>query len=454
MAIIDRHRQARYTEVGRIRCGLAPGASGNDKRFPVSIDHFRFTSPSRDLIEAIAQRYGGTPTPWRHPGNRSNQFEVITKTSDIPVDLPPQNVEPWYELWGGNQTCMRRCDGEVERLRSVEDRIQRCLCDPTGAMERGDPNRECQITIRMIVRLTDFPTMGVWHLASHGWSATDEWDRYNELLRRLPENGYLPCRLLLERRTSNNMTWSTERGREELDARRYVVPTLLFDVTTVQALVAGQDVFRRMISGIEEQRATLYAPPAAAAITDGRESRAPGGEPAAPSQLELRLRERIAEAMEHADPEGEYADIWRQAKAARLTSLLEPLRELRAALAALAATTTPEPEAAVEGDAAAVIDAVVLEDPPAGVDEPEPAGTRMPDDPMELDRQDQFNRLIALAGQRGWRTSDVTDVVKAFTRAALSEATAEQIRYLVDAMGSGRLNVPSDVAKLLGEDPE
>ena len=60
MPILTLQRQMR--ELGRIRTGIqVAGANGGRKR-PSKLETFRFTSASRDLVEAAAAAYGGKAT--------------------------------------------------------------------------------------------------------------------------------------------------------------------------------------------------------------------------------------------------------------------------------------------------------------------------------------------------------------------------------------------------------
>ena len=74
MAILGLQQQ--QTEVGRIRLGVKVTAKSGKLR-PAKLDTLRFTSPRRELIEKIAELYGGACEPWQPPrGNR--QWQVIT----------------------------------------------------------------------------------------------------------------------------------------------------------------------------------------------------------------------------------------------------------------------------------------------------------------------------------------------------------------------------------------
>src|SRR4051812_33568268 len=130
MPIIDLQR--RLTEVGRIRIGQKVATKNGGTR-PGKLDRLRFTSPAKHLIVEIANQLGGTAQPWQAPAGP--QFEVVTEASEIPVYVPPQTIDPWYELWG-NGYMQRKCDGQREAKRDVA-----CMCSPD--------KRECKPTTRI-----------------------------------------------------------------------------------------------------------------------------------------------------------------------------------------------------------------------------------------------------------------------------------------------------------------
>lgn len=107
MPILD--LQLRQRELGRIRIGRKAAGKGN----PQKLDKFRFTSASGELIERIAELYGGEALPWVNDGQ--SQFEVFTAVNRLPILVPPQPISQWYEMWSGGG-CQRRCDGRKNIL--------------------------------------------------------------------------------------------------------------------------------------------------------------------------------------------------------------------------------------------------------------------------------------------------------------------------------------------------
>jgi hypothetical protein len=137
--------QQRLTQVGVIRLG-EQRISKNNKPYPAKLDTFRVTSPSKDLVDAVAALYGGQVTAWPE-GPGGGQWQVVTKTTEIPVHVLPQKIDPNYELWG-NGFRSRLCDGETERVRNCP-----CFCaadraetEANGGTWVRDPRRHCKPT--------------------------------------------------------------------------------------------------------------------------------------------------------------------------------------------------------------------------------------------------------------------------------------------------------------------
>ncbi|MBA2643597.1 MAG: hypothetical protein H0U82_11835 [Actinobacteria bacterium] len=130
--------QRRMMEIARVRLGRK-GSKGQ----PEKLDHFRFTSASRE----------------------------------------------WLELWSGGG-CERRCDGETEALSGKP-----CLCNPD--------ERACKPTTRIAFMLPDVPGFGLVRLESHGWNAAAELPGAVDVLMRAAAQGaFIPAVLRLEPRTS------------------------------------------------------------------------------------------------------------------------------------------------------------------------------------------------------------------------------------------------------------
>jgi len=213
MAIIG--LQLSQAESGRIRLGMKV-ASGRGTR-PAKLDRFRFTSPRKNLIEKIAELYGGAVEEWQPPRG-AGQWQVITNATDIPVVVPPQDPaeSQWLELWSAGG-CQRRCDGQTEKISG-----QACMCDPDPA------RRDCKMHTRLRVMLEDVPGLGAWRVDTGSYYAATELPGIAQLLAQA--QGAIPGRLVLDQRTV------VRDGK----TKNFVVPVLDCTELTPKELMSGR----------------------------------------------------------------------------------------------------------------------------------------------------------------------------------------------------------------------
>lgn len=219
MPLLDIQRRMR--ELGRIRTGQQV-ASGNGRKRPAKLEHFRLTSPSRPLIEAAAVAYGGQVRAWE------GQWEVLTTADTIDVVIPPgQSISQWYEMWSGGG-CQRRCDG---RTNVLTDTPCACPADPADRRELAASGGACKPTTRLNVILPDIPDLGVWRLESHGYYAAAELSGTVDVLEAADR--LLPARLRLEPRESKKPGKPTAQ---------YMVPVLELPTVRISELMGGGPV--------------------------------------------------------------------------------------------------------------------------------------------------------------------------------------------------------------------
>jgi hypothetical protein len=237
--------QRRQTEVGRIRIGQqVPGRNGKTR--PEKLDRFRFTSPSRELIEQVAGLYGGQTQAWSPPSGAA-QWEVVTDSAAIPVIVPPQPVTQWMEMWSGGG-CARRCDGVREALSD-----QPCLCDPDPA------RRECKPTTRLNLMLAEVPGIGVWRLETHGYYAATELGGLADLVESVRRP--IPARLELQQRTVK---------RQGEKPNHFAVPVVHFDFIPGQILALDSSPAPAPAIEGDSNRTAIEAAPAREKLTPGR----------------------------------------------------------------------------------------------------------------------------------------------------------------------------------------
>lgn len=218
--------ETRAPEAGRIRLGVKTG------RAMKSLETFRFTSPYKDCIEALAAQYGGHINAWSDPkASPNNQWEVITEAKQIEVFLPPNPVSTWYELYSG-AGLLRRCDGEVC---SIPQQTGPNQWEPVNApcICVGKQNMECAPHTRLKVLLPNVPFRGIWRLETKGWNALKELPGMAELIRQLNDSGSM-VRVALGIEKRSQMRPSGKRN--------FVTPTLTMLDSPNQVLAGGAQV--------------------------------------------------------------------------------------------------------------------------------------------------------------------------------------------------------------------
>lgn len=213
----------RLPEQGRIRFGM----KHPQRKFPMSLDTFRFTSPDRNAIEKIAEVFGGQARPWNEPkAQQKNQWEVLTTSDCIDVWVPPGGLSVGYELWSGSGR-ERFCDGDecvitLYGPNGPEDRVQSCICMRQDRLD-------CKPKVRLTVVLPQIPFGGGWRLESGSWAAFHEMPTMEQMLQALQTQGMVQATLRLVERTK--VVKKTSGGTE---TRRWKVPVLGLSATPME----------------------------------------------------------------------------------------------------------------------------------------------------------------------------------------------------------------------------
>jgi hypothetical protein len=296
----------RMPEAGRIRIGEKVRSSGGKER-PSSIDVFRFTSPTRILIEQLAALYGGEVAEWNEPRARTKkQWQVRTTTNEIDVYVAEGGLSEHYELWPGPE---RRCDGltcEVPFAHGEDYGIEKvpCIC-------RAEQDRKCDAVTRLTVLLPQVSFYGSWRLDTKSWNAQQELPGVFDLIEALAPGQMIQARLGVEARSSLNP--ATKK------TRNYVVPKLSITQNLIE-LQSGMANAAQLGAGPR-----LALPPAGQqALTAGEGDPFVADEPAPDDD--------VVEAME-VDDELLELEAWLQEDAAEHG--LDPARYLTAVYRAL-----------------------------------------------------------------------------------------------------------------------
>ncbi|MEV1315317.1 hypothetical protein AB0J14_04450 [Micromonospora arborensis] len=361
--------QRRLTQVGVIRLG-EQRVSARGKNYPAKLETLRFTSPSRSLIEAVAAKYGGTVKPWQH--TTGPQFEVVTDAKTIPVLVPPQQIDPNYELWG-NGFKSRHCDGDTEKIRN-----QPCLCDPVRAAAQAakrdvKPGDVCKPTTRMSLMLAEIPTLGTFKLESHGWNAAAELPMLAEAIAAAAQP--IPARLELQHR-EKKLFHPDKAQNEQIESRTFMVPVLHFEFVTPAQAFGGQIGQAARQAMVAQHLAAIGAAPEQPAdpekLTEAQVIDAAGRVSSIPQLQEL---------WSTAGKDGALTDAAKAALKAR-AAVLDPPKPAAAADAAPAPAPTPAPSAPVS----------------------EPV-----DAEVEPDKDAMWVQIQAAAGKRKWNSAGLEE---------------------------------------------
>lgn len=425
MAIADLQR--RDTEVGRIRLGTKT----NGKQH--KLDTFRFTSGAQHLIEEIAALYGGEMKPWQN--GKKHLFEVITTTNIIPIYLPPQTIDPWYEQWG-NAVCVRRCNG-IRDL--IHDRP--CDCNPD--------DRKCKPTTRVNVMLADVQGLGVWRLETHGIYAAGEMVQLSDRIRgiRMP----LPARLFLEQRDGKKF----DREKGKVESMDYNVPVIMIDSVTSRHVQLGHDAITQAL--VAGGHGPTSAPPAIEGPS------APAIEAPKPPQVDPDTIARGLEAIKVARPDQMSGLQQYIVKIGSPELLVAAWKRRSEALITAAAEMAAPPVAAPkpgpildggdderppfdddefppddEAPAAAPAAPPTAQQPPARTEAP-PAATKPPKATESAstagDKQAAMTRLLQLAAQKGMKRAALDEYLVQQRGFGLKAAATEDLDFLAAWIG-------------------
>jgi hypothetical protein len=228
MAIKPYLIQRRMMELGRVRLG-EKGSKGEPRRLTT----LRFTSASKLLLDAIAEKHGGEVGRGRAPPTKAtsrsspdaDQVDIILPPVYSDTDgSPTAPYSQYFEQWSAGG-CARRCDGETESLSGKP-----CLCAAAVAAN-GEEARQCKVTTRVSFMIPDVPGLGVWRLESHGYNAAVELPGTLEVLMlAAAEHKFIPAVLRVEQRTKKVPGEGT---------RRFIVPVIELPHVTVRQLAAG-----------------------------------------------------------------------------------------------------------------------------------------------------------------------------------------------------------------------
>lgn len=306
--------------------------------------------------------------------NGKPEFEVYTEATSIPVIAVKGGLSQWMETWLGGGIA-HRCDGE----RGADGN----LCDPDEFVtdNKGRKiyvHRDAKPTTRLSVMLPELDAIGVWRMESKGWNAAAEIPAVAELAQYVGD--LVPAVLhLVERR-------SVKDGKTS----RFVVPVL--------DLRIGQARLKEIVAAKSGEPM--------AAVESGRPERA-AIEAAPTGQQGLSLP--TADDIEGATLDGLRA-MWKYLNDHGALDTNGLGDKIMARVQELQQAGKGQPA----GDAAPV------------------EGEIVPDDPDTV-----WQRVLAVAGERGMSLSDVTADYEQRYAVSPGEASAGELAAYLQVLTAG-----------------
>jgi hypothetical protein len=394
--------QSRLTQVGVIRLGEKRKAASG-KEYPAKLETFRVTSPSKPLIESVAALLGGEVRPWQ--SKTGPEWEVVTNATEIPVHVPPQVIDPNYELWG-NGFRARLCDGETERIRDAA-----CLCEAAARVryeraklswpEDGLFDRtkdDCKPTTRITLMISDIPAgAGTFKLESHGMNAAAELPALSAAIAAA--NQPIPATLRLQQREGGVM--KIVDGREKVEARKYAVPVLdFFGLFTPRQAFSGQleSAIQQAIGGAQQ---AIEAPKP----TEGD----------------------VLDQAEKLDAVEDLQQLWRQAGTdGVLTDAVKKVLQGRVAEIQAAAAKASDGQA-------------VKTAPPVVEPAPVPPTAQVVDADVEPDADETWAAIVREAGKAGWNLPTLEDKFSTALGKDAGDANGWELEHFLGELKTGRV---------------
>lgn len=414
--------QRRLRELGRIRTGWSEPYTkdGRELRRPVRSKTIVLTSAQRSCLDAAADEWGGTVERWQPQGNNPEVWRLITERDGIEAILPPGDpLNQTLEMWSGGG-CVRRCDGEVEKLSGKP-----CLCLAQFGPDfhevppaRGVP-QVCRPHSRLSVFL-DLPDFGLWRIETHSYYAMLEMAGTIDMIKaRVGMDVVIPIRLRIDPRV--------RLAKGKPTGYPVIVVELLGRGVVAQILTGSVDGLmleapaRQAITAAPQQEEGSPAPEAPGGVTASVEQPAsaedePPPRPGASEETMAGLRSRIS----HQDTEDDLRALWRAIGADQSLQLVQPqIDELTSLMWARIRTLRTEP-------APAAVQAPAPDPEPTMVAEQEP------------DRVTTWMQIMAIAGQRGWTTAQAAAELEATVGKTPLDADGWAMSQFLDALQSGQ----------------
>lgn len=245
----QRANNAQVTELGRIRLGQKVTKTGRNGEYtaPEKLREFRFTSPHKHLIEALAEKHGGEVVECDPTTALKGQWEVVTDATQLnAIILTSHDASQWMEFYNQKDGCIRRCN-QIRMVNPADARTKSkipsdpdeqeeasawespCLCERLRAeAEAGGPafdesKQGCKAVTRLSVFLPHIPGLGTWRLETKGEYAKSGIPDAIAFIKQFlpPDVAWIPVTITLELRKEK----VTQADGKVIDAE-FVVPVI------------------------------------------------------------------------------------------------------------------------------------------------------------------------------------------------------------------------------------
>ena len=380
--ILTLQRQVR--ELGRLRAGITVDPGNGKRPYPSASKTWIATSLNRTYIEAAAEQWGGRAEEWQPLGNRPKEWRVITDRPVIDAILPPGDpLSQAYEMWSAGG-CLRRCDGEREQRGD-----QACLCraqfgDDFHLQPVLGPDKKpqrCSINTRLSVFLPELPDIGIWRVETHGYWPSVHITGYVETIKALVGGQVMvPVTLGIDPKT---------RIKDGKTSHYVEIVVALKQRTSFGEILAAP-------------HALAIGGPADARSIDAAQDRAAIESSAAPQQPAAPGRDWKAEFAAATTLDALRA-LWKQAGGANGMDE-ETKKAFWAAKDRIDAAAKPAADAEVEPD-----------------------------------RDDMWASVLSLAGEREWKTAEVSQRLREYIGKDVTDANGWEIQGFRDALKNGEV---------------
>lgn len=189
--------------VARVRTGHAL------KGRPVALGHFRFTSADPDVIQILAEEFGGEAQEW---DNEKEPLECFSTADSLNVIFDdPSSVTAGMIMFSRTNALLRACNTKTITGGDEEGHACKCAFDLAGRKEAAVKGTGCNPNVGLVFRLDGLPSLGKLRLNSGSWGLAADIGKVEAALARIdgPARGRVWLELVewLDKRTGKERSF-------------------------------------------------------------------------------------------------------------------------------------------------------------------------------------------------------------------------------------------------------